>query len=80
MKYRVFEEQRGVESLRDQESEREVKADEDREVFTEMAGDIMGATANLAAIVDQGAKKVGQVGLEAVDVGLDAVGAGTQFF
>lgn len=69
MKHRVFEEQRGSESLRDQESEREVKADEDRELFTEMAGDMMGATVNIATIVDQGAKKVGNVGLEAVDVG-----------
>lgn len=73
MKYRVFEEQRGLESLRDQESEREVKADEDREVISEMAGEILGKTVNLVAIVDHGAKAVGQVGLDAVD-------AGTQLF
>jgi hypothetical protein len=69
MKYRVFHKQRSVESLRDQQSEKEVQAEEDRELMTEMAGEILGNTTHLAGMVDQRARKVGQVGLEAVDMG-----------
>jgi hypothetical protein len=64
MKYRVFHEQRSIESLQDQASEKAVQAEEDREALAEMAGDILSTTKNFAGTVVQ-------AGAGAVDVGVN---------
>jgi hypothetical protein len=63
MKYRMFHEQRSMESLRDQESELELQKDEDKE-YLQVAEEFLGTGAEH---VVEGAKAVGQVGLGTVD-------------
>jgi hypothetical protein len=67
IKYRMFHEQRSIESLRDQESERELQKDEDKE-FKKVAEELLRAEQVLG-----GAHAVGQVGLGAVE-GVKTVG------
>ena len=71
MKYRVFYEQRCTESVKDQESEIEVEEDENKDALASMAQELLGAPGHVAGIVDKGAKAVGDVGLGAVDVGVN---------
>ena len=69
MKYRVYEEQRCLESLQDQASEKEVEMDEDRDALAETANEILANTIGLGTgAVDMGAQ-LGQAGLDAVDKG-----------
>jgi hypothetical protein len=78
MHSRVNEEQRCIESLRDQESEREVEADEDRDALVEIADDIFRTTLGVSAQGLTTIGMVGKLGLDVVDVGLNVVDVGTQ--
>lgn len=82
MKYRVFHEQRCAESLKDQDTERHIKEEEDKDAAIAIAEDLVekGAAAGQIGIdavglgtkfVTEGTKAVGKVGLTAVDVGLE---------
>ena len=65
LKYRIFHEQRSLESLRDQESELTIEKDEDKE-FMEVAEELLFT----------GSKAVEQLGLGTVE-GVKSVGLGT---
>lgn len=71
LKYRVSEEQRCIESLKDQDSEREVEADEDKDAVEATTEEIWGAAFGIGT---EGAKTIGEVGLGIVDVGQVGVG------
>lgn len=74
MKHRVFHEQRSEESLKDQKGEREIEEDEDKDALRAVASDILFRGANMAGMVDQGAKTVGKAGMGVVDAGAAVVG------
>jgi len=80
MKYRVFHEQRCMESVKDQKSEKDVQTEEDKEALRELALEIMrranilsDTSFQVAGFVDRGAKTVGKVALGAMDVGVNVV-------
>lgn len=71
MKYRVFHEQRCVESVADQASEQDVQEDETKDALAAAAMQLLGTGGEVVGIVDKGAKAVGDVGMVAVDAGVD---------
>ena len=71
MKHRVFYEQRCMESIKDQKSEIEIQEDEDKDALAAMAQELLGTGGEVAGLVDKGVKAVGDVGLGAVDVGVN---------
>lgn len=71
IKYRVFHEQRCTESIQDQQSEKEIELDEDKEALASAARELLGTTGTVAGFVDKGAKTVGDVGFAAVDTGIN---------
>ena len=70
MKYRVFYEQRCTESVQDQQYEKEIQINEDKEALASVAEELLGTTGAVVGLVDMGAKTVGDVGLTAVDTGV----------
>ena len=71
IKYRVFHEQRCAESIQDQQSEKDIELDEDKEALASAARELLGTKGTVAGFVDRGAKTFGDVGLTAVDTGIN---------